>query len=142
MSVRTLGFLGAVVLICLACGDEVTEVPGSGGASSASSGDGGSGGTSAMGGSGVGAGPNEECIDDCDAFWECTQLDYEGAPICPGLQGLDAAKSIFTGECLDNPQCSLIGSLIGDGTDPMMCSDGLTLIRSMSEEFDMACSGM
>ena len=136
-----------VILLLAACGDSVTQTSGNGGggSSTTSSADGGAGvgGTNSVGGSdpGDGGAASDPCFAGCEAFWECTQLDYQGSPLCPGLQGLSVAKDPLIDGCLESAQCTVVGQLVGNGTDPMTCSSALALIASMSTEFSAACNG-
>jgi len=135
-------------LINAACGQTVTQTSGN------DDGTGGSGAsissTSANGGAGVGgsdpdpsaggSGPHP-CQDGCQALWDCTQLDNDGEPICPGLKEQVAAEQLVIEGCLGEPQCQFIGQIVGDGTDAATCASGLELIASMSQQFADVCSG-
>ena len=158
LTLRWTGLLAAIVLIGAACGETVTQSTGGSdgtGGSGASSGSASANGGTANGGAGVGgagvggsdsgpsaggAGPHP-CQEGCQAFWDCTQLDNDGEPICPGLQGQAAAEQLVIEGCLDSPQCQFVGQIVGDGTDPATCASGLDLIASMTQQFADACSG-
>lgn len=145
----------------MACSDDVktsssssSDDDSSGGAGGTTSAGNGSanGGSTSNGGSSANGSPTgvggstgsgvDPCQEGCDALYNCTQLDNDGEPICPGLKdgGADI-EAVFVEQCLGNSQCGLIGMLVGDGTDPGTCATAIDLIGSMSTEFAAACAG-
>jgi hypothetical protein len=79
------------------------------------------------------------CDGACALLWTCTQEDdpeNPGTKICPLLDPEN--EEAFTEGCLANPQCSLIGTLLGDGS-PAACASGIGTISGISPEFADSC---
>ena len=143
-------FLAGSVATLVACSDDAGSTSTTSSSSTSSMGNGGSGGDGGMGTGGMGTGGMgtvgngtggnaNACQDDCETFWACTQLDYMGMKICPGLD--PSFEQPFIDECLNNPQCGSIGGLVGDGTDPDQCNSGVDTIKSFASEFAAVCDG-
>ena len=127
--------LAGSLMGAIACGGDDDTTP-----SSSSGGSAGTHNHGGMGGmtGGTGGGSAHPCQTGCDIVWACSQLQVNGAQLCPGMHD---EQAFITG-CLDNPACSVIGGVLqSDGTDPTACGADIDTVKGASAEFKAACEG-